>query len=93
MVSGSSGEHGARTSLDDGGAWTDVELCGDEGDVGEVEDLCAVGEGEGPELGRRAQEVDEAAAGPGGHLGAVGDAEEVVLLEVAELCVEVAAGG
>ncbi len=36
--------------------------------------------------------MDEAAAGPGGHLGAVGDAEEVVLLEVAELCVEVAAG-
>ncbi len=53
VVSGSSGEHGARTSLDDGGAWTDVQLCGDEGDVGEVENLCAMGEGEGPELGRR----------------------------------------
>lgn len=70
-----------------------MQLRGDEGDVGEIQYLGSMWQGEGPELGGGAQEVDEAAAGLGGDLGAVGDAEEVVLPEVAELGVEVAAGG
>jgi len=82
-----------RTSLDDARAGLDVEAGGDEGDVGEIEDLGAVGERQGPELRSRTQKIDEALACAGANLGTVWDADEICLAVVAVLAVEVLARG
>ena len=53
---------GARTCFNDARARGNVEVSGDEGDVGEVEDLGAVWEGHCPQLWGGAEDVDEALA-------------------------------
>ncbi|KAL1692551.1 hypothetical protein GGG16DRAFT_124024 [Schizophyllum commune] len=51
-----------RTGFDDTTAWADSQVRGHESDVGQVEDLRAVGKGHRPELRRRTQDMDEALA-------------------------------
>ena len=42
-----------RTGFDDTTPWADSQVRGNESDVGQVEDLRAVGKGHRPQLGRR----------------------------------------
>ncbi|OSX57235.1 hypothetical protein POSPLADRAFT_1076405 [Postia placenta MAD-698-R-SB12] len=57
----------------------DIQPRGDERNVREVEDLRAVRERERPELGRRAEDVDEALAVARADLGPIGNADKVVM--------------
>lgn len=76
---------GTGASLDDLRAGFDVKIGGDEGDVGEVEDLGAVREGEGPEFGGGFEEVDEASVVGRSELVAPGLVDKVVVAEAAVL--------
>ncbi|KAL1705454.1 hypothetical protein EV121DRAFT_279590 [Schizophyllum commune] len=69
-----------RTGFDDTTAWADSQVRGHESDVGQVEDLRAVGKGHRPELRRRTQDMDEALACARADLRAIRDANEVVVV-------------
>ena len=66
-----------RTCFDDLAARLEIEPGDDEGDIGEVEDLGPVWEGEGPKFGGGAEEVNEALAVARADLRAVRHADEV----------------
>jgi len=55
-----------RSGLKHRAAGANTQTLDDEGDVGEVEDLRAVREGQGPQLGRGPEEVDVASVWWGG---------------------------
>lgn len=61
-----------RPGLDDSTSRADPEFVHDEGDIGQVDDLRTMRQGEGPEGRGGAEEVDEACVGGwGGHLSVV----------------------
>ena len=82
-----------RTGFDDTTAWADSQVCGYESDVGQVEDLRAVGKGHRPQLGRRTEDMDEALARTRADLRAIRDANEVVVSVIAVLVVEIFSRG
>lgn len=86
-------DKGGPTCFNDTAAAPDVEPRGDKGDVGEIENLGAVGECHRPELWGGAEDVDEAVAVARADLGAVGDADEIVVPVVAKAAVEVLSRG
>ena len=81
-----------RTCFDDLAARLEIEPGDDEGDIGEVEDLGPVWEGEGPKFGGGAEEVNEALSIARADLGAVGDADEVSMAVDAVLEIEFFSG-
>lgn len=83
--------HSQRTCFDDFAPMPNVEMRCNEGDVGEVKDLSAVGECDGPKLRCRSENMNEPSARTRGDLGAVGDTDKVSLPEIAELCIEILA--
>lgn len=79
------------TSFNNFAAGLDIQPRGDERNVREVEDLRAVRERESPELGRRAEDVDEALAVARADLGPIGNADKVVMTVKAEPVVDLLA--
>lgn len=77
------------TCLDYTAASADVQIRGDEGYIGQIEDLGAMGQGHCPQLGGRAEHMDEAFARARTKLGTVGEIEKVGVPIVAVLAIEV----
>ena len=63
------------TCLNNTASGTNREPSGNKGNVCKVQNLGAMREGKGPELGGRAENVDETLAIAGGDLGAVRNAD------------------
>ena len=91
-MQGEGGEKRGRTCFDDLAAGREIEPVDDEGDIGEVEDLGPVWEGEGPKFGGGAEEVNEALSIARADLGAVGDTDEVSMAVDAVLEIEFFSG-
>jgi hypothetical protein len=89
---GSAKHRTQRTGFDDRAPRANVEPRRDERDVCNVQDLRAVRECARPELGRWAEDVDEATAVATRDLGAEGDPDELRVAVVPEAAVELRAG-
>jgi hypothetical protein len=66
-----------RTSFDNTTASADVQVRDDQGDVGNVQNLCPVGKSHGPELWRGSKDMDESLSCARSYLRPIGHSDEI----------------